>query len=76
MLKNMNDSYIVNLSSKIRSLLFKKRMSQAELAKEIGMSASVMSSRIHGKSTFSVPEIKNIAKVLSVSVDYLLSEGK
>ena len=72
----MNDSYIVNTSSKIRSLLFKKGMSQAQLAKEVGMSPSVMSSRIHGKSIVSAQEIKNIAKVLSVSVDYLLFEGE
>ena len=70
----MNTSYIINVSARIRNLLFQEDISQAELAREVGLSASVMSSRLRGKSAFSAQEIKDIATVLNVSTDYLLSD--
>lgn len=70
----MHSSYNVNTSVKIRNLLFRDRLSQADLAREIGLSPSVLSSRIRGKSAFSAAEIKAIATFLRVSTDYLLSD--
>lgn len=59
---------------KIRLLLTARDMTQAELAKALNLSRSSLSQRLTGRTQFKADEIVQIASVLGVSTDFLLSE--
>lgn len=55
--------------------LKKKRISQKELAKHIGITESSMQNKLHGKTQFSLKEMRAIQTVFNeYSLDYLFTE--
>ncbi len=60
---------------RIREARKNKKMTQKQLAQAIGVSYTVISKYEKGVITPPVNRLESIAKTLSVSVDYLLSDG-
>lgn len=63
-----NDVFI----ERFRIVLFRKRMTQKELAQRLGMPPSQIGAYAVGTRTPSMETLIKIAKVLEVSTDYLL----
>lgn len=64
----------MTFGEKIRKLRKEKKLSQAELAKVIGMNANHLSRLERGVGLPSAEILKGLAVALEVSVDYLLSD--
>lgn len=52
-------------------------MRKCELAREIGMRPTTLSAKLHGKSAFTLPELRAIKKTLNVDMplEHLFSES-
>lgn len=68
----MENNYFGN---KIKELRIKKGLSQADMAKKIGMQSPQLSKYENGEHTPSLEKVIKIAKVLGVSVGYLVGES-
>lgn len=66
---------IINIGDKITALRKAKKMSQAELAKEAGVSREIIGRYERNEVSPSVGVTKKIADTLEVSLDYLAGEG-
>lgn len=62
------------LGEKIKELRMQKMYSQGELAKELGVSPAMISYIESDEKTPSLLLLKRLAKLLEVSLDYLLDE--
>jgi transcriptional regulator with XRE-family HTH domain len=60
------------IAAEIRGLLGKRRMSQAGLAEQIGMSRASLSARLNGSQAFTVEQLEQAAAALDVDVIDLL----
>lgn len=67
---------MLNIGDKIIQLRKQNNFSQADLAKKIGASRTIVGNYERNSNTPSIDMIVKIAKVFNVSVDYLLGEGK
>lgn len=65
-----------DIGSKIAQLRKKKDLSQTDFAKAIGASRTMVGNYERNINAPSIEMIVNIAKVLDVSVDYLIGDGK
>ena len=63
-----------NLGNRITDLLEVRKMTQRELARKVDISDATMSRYINNKRTPDVVICNNIAKVLGVTVDFLLGK--
>jgi transcriptional regulator with XRE-family HTH domain len=63
------------LAEKIKKIRKEKGMSQAELAKKIGINIRMISLYESGKSTPSMETIQKLASLFGVTTDYLCYEG-
>lgn len=62
------------LGEKIKELRMQKMYSQSEIAKELGVSPAMISYIENDEKTPSLLLLKRLAKLLEVSLDYLLDE--
>ncbi len=58
---------------KLRGLMAERKITQAKLAKEIGISTNSLNMKLNGKTSFNESEIRSIAKCLDVSTDFLFT---
>jgi Predicted transcriptional regulators len=65
-----------DIGSKIMQLRKKKNLSQSEFAKAIGASRTMVGNYERSINAPSIEMIVKIAKVLNVSVDFLIGDGK
>ena len=63
-----------NLGNRITDLLEARKMTQRDLARKVGISDATMSRYINNERTPDVVICNNIAKVLGVTVDFLLGK--
>ena len=63
---------VVDFGIKIKNLRLQKRLTQAELAQKLGVTKSVISAYETGLRLPSYDILIHIAKIYSVSTDYLL----
>ncbi len=64
MLKNYN---------KLRGKIRERGLTLAELARQIGMSNTSISNKLSGKTDFSLSEIRDIVRVLEISIETIPS---
>ena len=62
--------------TRINKILQKKKISQVEFAKVLGLSESAISRYLSGQRHISIKLLVDIAKYLNVSADYLLGIGE
>lgn len=62
------------LGEKIKELRMQKMYSQGEIAKELGVSRAMISYIENDEKIPSVAMLKRLAKLLEVSLDYLVNE--
>ena len=62
--------------TRINKILQKKKISQVEFAKALGLSESAISRYLSGERQISIVLLVRIAKLLEVSADYLLGIGE
>lgn len=62
------------LGEKIKELRMQKIYSQSEIAKELGVSRAMISYIENDEKIPSVAMLKRLAKLLEVSLDYLVNE--
>ena len=64
--------------SNLEAEMARVKMTQAQLAKELGITATTLSLKLNGKSNLSLKECMKIKQVLGtdLSVDYLFAEGE
>ena len=65
-----------DIGTKITQLRKKKNLSQADFAKAIGASRTMVGNYERNVNAPSIEMITKIAKVLDVTIDYLIGEGK
>ena len=65
-----------DIGTKIMQLRKKKNLSQTDFAKAIGVSRTMVGNYERSVHAPSIEMMANIAKVLNVSIDYLIGEGK
>lgn len=65
-----------DIGSKIMQLRKKKKLSQTDFAKAIGASRTMVGNYERNVNAPSIEMIAKIAKVLDVSVDYLIGSGQ
>ena len=65
-----------SIGSRINHLRKEKKLSQTDFAKAIGASRTMVGNYERGVNAPSIEMIAKIAKVLEVSTDYLIGEGK
>ena len=65
-----------DIGSKIMNLRKKKSLSQTDFAKAIGASRTMVGNYERNANAPSLEMIVNIAKVLDVSIDFLIGSGK
>lgn len=63
-------------ASTIRAELARRRKTQAEAARQIGLTQQALSRRLRGKVSFSVTEIALLAEWLEVRPAVLLGDGE
>ena len=71
----MDDTFDKNLASigeQVRKLRKKKKMSQEELACQIGVSVITVSRIESGTTTMNIQTLMNLSKILDVPVDEIL----
>lgn len=56
----------------VRAELARRSVAQAELASAIGMTAPALNRRLKGHTSFSVPELAKIARLLQIPVENFL----
>ena len=66
---------IPNMSRNIRSAMALNGLTQAKLAKRLGIAPSSLSNKLSGSIRFSAEEIAVMADVLHTSTDQLLGRG-
>ena len=66
---------MLNIGEKIITLRKRDNLSQADLAKKIGASRTIVGNYERNANTPSIEMILKIAKVFDVSVDYIIGEG-
>ena len=64
------------IGARIENLIEAKNMSQLDLAKKIGMDKSVLNRIISGDRPARGGELRLLAEILEISVDYLLGRTK
>lgn len=62
--------------TRINKILQKKKISQVEFAKALGLSESAISRYLSGQRNINIKLLVAIAKYLNVSADYLLGIGE
>ncbi len=62
------------LGEKIKELRIQKMYSQGEIANELGVSKAMISYIENDEKIPSIPLLKRLAKLLDVSLDYLVNE--
>ena len=72
----MDNNFFAQVGNNIQNSISAKGITQQSLANKLGISKQVMSKIISGAKAINVEEIRNIASVLNVSVDSLLSINK
>ncbi|MBE6696566.1 MAG: helix-turn-helix transcriptional regulator, partial [Ruminococcaceae bacterium] len=65
----------MNIGKKIKDIRRQKRITQAELAKDV-ITRNMLSQIENGKATPSIPTLVHIANVLEIPVEYLISENE
>jgi hypothetical protein len=71
--KDAADPVTLAVSREIKAWMARRDMSQGALAKAIGMHAASMSSRMRGKTDWTVNEILSVAETLRVAPTVLLT---
>lgn len=66
----------MTLAEKIKKARTEAGLSQEQLSEKLGVSRSAVAKWESGKGLPDVDNLKNIAKLLNVSVDYLLDDGE
>ena len=51
----------------LKAIMFEKGVSQEELAKAIGVSETTLNSKLNGRSTFLVTEVRDVCSYLEIS---------
>ena len=67
---------MLDLSERIIALCKQKKLSQTELAKQIGVSRTIVGNYERGENTPSIETVIKMAKVFDVTVDYFIGEGQ
>jgi len=67
------DSYTQNVAENIAKTIEDKHISVRQLSQEIGMTETTVHKIIKGKQDIKISTLKQISKVLDVSIHYLLS---
>lgn len=57
--------------SQIRKLMRDNHVTQRDLAHELGVSEQAISDRFHGRTNFTLKDMRKIADTFDVSLDYL-----
>ena len=52
--------------AKLKGRLREKGYSQNSLAKEIGITVQALNAKLNGRSSFTIPEVINISKILDI----------
>ena len=64
------------MQTKLKAILFEKKMTQKALAKAIGMPEHSMSNKINGLTEFTFTEVYNICRELSIANPLDVFESK
>lgn len=65
-----------NIAKRVRGLMRKSGTRQRELADEIGISEQLLSSKMCGRSNFTLRDVAGIARFFEITTDELIgSEG-
>lgn len=59
--------------NRLRGLMAEKNITQAKLAKAIGISVNAFNMKLKGKTVFNENEIKSIANYFNVATDFLFT---
>ncbi len=70
----MKSNFAVYVGVRIKTIRTRNKLTQAELAKDAGVSVSFLSDVENGKRSVSLVNAVNIAYVLGVPLSYLLPE--
>lgn len=71
----MNNTIFEQVGNNIQKVLNEQGKTQQFLADQLGISKQVMSKIVSGAKAINVAEISQIANILNVSTDYLLTTG-
>lgn len=66
---------MTTVNDRIAALRRQHRISQAELARRLGVSRTIVGNYERGETTPSVETVAKLARVFDVSTDYLLGQG-
>ena len=75
-MKDTFDKDLIDIGEQIRKLRKKKKMSQEELACQIGVSVITVSRIESGMTTMNIQTLMNLSEILSVPVDDILYTRK
>jgi transcriptional regulator with XRE-family HTH domain len=67
---------MLNIGSKITELRKQHNLSQAELAKQINVSRTIIGNYERNSNTPSIDVLLKMAKTFNVSVDFIIGEGQ
>ncbi len=67
---------MLNIGSKITELRKQHNLSQAELAKQISVSRTIIGNYERNSNTPSIDVLLKMAKTFNVSVDFIIGEGQ
>lgn len=62
-------------SVRVRELIRKNRLTQKDVAAEIGISQQLFTNKLHGRANYTLRDISQLAKVFDVSIDYLVGRS-
>ena len=62
-------------SARVRGLSRKNRLTQKEVAAEIGSSQQLSTNKLHGRANYTLRDLSRIAEFFDVSLDYLVGRS-
>lgn len=70
----MHSDYALSVAAEVRAHMGRQRMTQTALATHMGVSQGYISRRLTGEVPFTVTELDEIARILTVPISDLLPE--
>ena len=62
-------------SARVRKLIRKNRLTQKDVAAEIGISQQLFTNKLHGRANYTLRDLSRIADFFDVSLDYLVGRS-
>ena len=74
MTDSIRASSVDQTSERIVALMWRKRLTQTTVARQLGLVQATLSAKLHGRRPWFFAEIQSLARVLGTSVAYLSGE--